>query len=291
MPPVFPPANAPTISNTGAITPIGSLVTYSGGPLNVPGEMYQGYYFNGTATVQASNVRFYDCAAGVDPGALPGYPGLAGAPAYNLDTRQGTAQNVVATRCTFRGASSSNVIGSNVRLIRCQMYASQADGNKIDAGAGLLAENFEMCGCYVWGLGHTTLAPSAHVDGFQAIKGTTMRFIGNRFDIPFPQPAPFKGNSCLILEADLSSSVSDIIVQGNIFNGGNYSIQLGADAGLSLSNVTITDNWFTPNVQFGLISTSGEGSVSFFGRNNRWLNTGELIMPGEIGGAYVNPNQ
>jgi hypothetical protein len=84
----------------------------------------------------------------------------------------------------------------------------------------------------------------SHNDGIQSTGGRRIVIRHNRIDHPGQQ------TSCILLGADLGD-IDDALVQGNLLNGGNYTVYAGADPGHSASGIRIVGNRFGRDFVFG----------------------------------------
>jgi hypothetical protein len=104
----------------------------------------------------------------------------------------------------------------------------------------------------------------SHNDGIQSTGGSNIKILHNRIEHPNEQ------TSCILIGADLDP-ISDVLVQGNLLNGGNYSVYAGGDKGYS--NIRIVGNRFGRDAVYG--TQKLDPGIVFSG--NVWNDTGRPI--------------
>jgi hypothetical protein len=83
---------------------------------------------------------------------------------------------------------------------------------------------------------------------------------------------PDQQTSCVLIGADLDS-ISNVVVEGNYLNGGNYTVYAGADRGNSATGIKIINNRFGRDFVFG--PKSVDGNITWSG--NVWADTGAPV--------------
>jgi hypothetical protein len=104
----------------------------------------------------------------------------------------------------------------------------------------------------------------SHSDGIQSTGGSNIKILHNRIEHPHEQ------TSCILIGADLDR-ISDVLVEGNLLNGGNYSVYVGGDKGYG--NIRIVGNRFGRDAVYGTHSL--QPNVMFSG--NVWNDTGKPV--------------
>jgi hypothetical protein len=106
----------------------------------------------------------------------------------------------------------------------------------------------------------------SHNDGIQSTGGHHLVIRGNRIENPKRQ------TSCILIGADLGD-ISDVLVTGNLLNGGNYTVYAGADPGHTASNIRVTGN------RFGRDAVYGPASVKpgIVWEDNVWHDNGKPV--------------
>jgi hypothetical protein len=109
----------------------------------------------------------------------------------------------------------------------------------------------------------------SHNDGIQSTGGHHLVIRGNRIENPERQ------TSCILIGADLGD-ISDVLVTGNLLNGGNYTVYAGADPGHTASNIRVTGN------RFGRDAVYGPASVKpgIVWEDNVWHDNGKPVPRG-----------
>ena len=109
---------------------------------------------------------------------------------------------------------------------------------------------------------HLGRGEGAHADGVQAVSGSNFTIRGNYFDMPVTDPAPYKTNAAIFMTTN-NGEISDVVIDGNIMNGGNYTLVV-SDKGRGYgqpSDVAITNNVFGPDYRYGTSNIDAEGLV------------------------------
>jgi hypothetical protein len=106
----------------------------------------------------------------------------------------------------------------------------------------------------------------SHNDGIQSTGGSNIKILHNRIEHPNAQ------TSCILIGANLDH-VDDVLVQGNLLNGGNYTIYAGGKDGYRADNVRILGNRFGRDAVYGTHSI--QSNIVFSG--NVWNDTGAPI--------------
>ena len=104
----------------------------------------------------------------------------------------------------------------------------------------------------------------SHNDGIQSTGGSNIRILRNRIEHPHEQ------TSCILIGADLGP-IHDVLIQGNLLNGGNYTVYAGGDEGYS--DIRIVGNRFGRDAVYGTHSL--QPGVEFSG--NVWDDTGKPV--------------
>jgi len=112
---------------------------------------------------------------------------------------------------------------------------------------------------------HLGTSPSSHADGVQASGGSGLTIRNNNFDMP-------KGlagytNSCAIFVAPDFGPISNVLIEGNWLNGGDYTVHIDA------TNAVVRDNLFGRDYEYGPKAMYG----TYTWTNNRWMDTLALI--------------
>jgi 3-phytase len=113
---------------------------------------------------------------------------------------------------------------------------------------------------------HLGLNPSAHADAVQMTHGSNLVFRNNFFDIP-KGVVETKSNAAFILKED-SGPISNILIEHNWMNGGNYTIYAR-----DIDGLRIVDNRFGRDFNYGPKSIDRAEEWS----GNVWDDTGAAI--------------
>jgi hypothetical protein len=154
------------------------------------------------------------------------------------------------------GTTSALIAGGGFTARRLNLHGSAADG--VNPKGDVTLDR-----CWIHQIG---LNPASHADGVQITSGAHFSFTGNFFDLPVDQ-AGTSSNSAVFLKED-SGTISDVTIDRNWLNGGNYTIY-----SIQIGSCRVTNNLFGRDYRFGLLSA--DGSVTW--TNNRWIDTGATI--------------
>jgi hypothetical protein len=233
----------PDATNTGAncsqLAPSGSITVTS------DGAMVTGKKISGGITVQASNVRITnDCLTSSD--------------IYPIHFVSGS--NLVIDHVTVTGTG-----GGCSRAVE-------------PAGNGVVMDHMNVSGCedgvqmydhdvlensYIHDLAFTS---SSHNDGVQQNGGSNDVVRHNTIFNPHNQ------TSCVNFTTDFGG-ISNILITGNLLNGGNYTVYSRSGGNGDPTGLTVTGNHFGSADVFGLLSN--DGSVAWSG--NVSDSTGQAI--------------
>ena len=115
-----------------------------------------------------------------------------------------------------------------------------------------------------------------HNDVIQSTNATYIRILHNRLENPHTQ------TSCILLKADLGP-IRDVVVDGNLMNGGGYSFYW-YDAGYKITDGAVTNNRFMRQSGGGFWPKGGyygtralQASTAPAWSNNTWNDNGEQI--------------
>ena len=251
----------PGPDNTGPITAKDALIPYTGSyKITEPGVTLEGYYFEGTVTIQADNVTLRDFEIRCGDGLNGSW--------YCLKARDG-AKNLVVEDGLIHGAMSSLVYGDNITLRRVELHTSGSDALKVQWNS--VIENN-------WIHHPLGIKEGSHADGAQLRAGGNMTFSCNHFDIPIGEPGS-RSNACLILSNEVGT-IDNIAIDSNWCNGGNYSVYVREGDYGCPSQVAVSNNHFGRDFRFGLMSSDcGQYSCG-----NTWDDNGQPVSNGEAGG-------
>lgn len=249
-------ADRPGPENTGLSDRSLLRTPEDGATVEQDGATIENRHFTGTVHVKADDVTFRNCFFEL--------PVREDGPAYGLRASykrdDGTRYaGLVVEDCEFTGGRSCGIWGSNLTIRRCHFHDIGGDAVKMHA------RNLTMTDCYVARLG--TLE-GAHADGVQVRKGDNVVLRGNFFDMPIGVEGT-RSNACVFLQS-AEGPVTNVLIEGNWFNGGNYTIH--ADAGVT--GLVVRGNRFGRDCRYGVKNLNG-AEVRWEG--NRWMESGEPI--------------
>ncbi|MCB4798252.1 right-handed parallel beta-helix repeat-containing protein [Neotamlana laminarinivorans] len=245
---IFYAQEKPTAENTGYT---GTLTNYTGSTtIQTDNTVIENKLISGTIRIYANNVTIRNCK--ITTGGF-----------YGIDIKEG--ENILIEDCEIEGMQSAAILGRNFTARRCNIWNSGADGIKPYS-------NFLIESCYFHHLGYVE---DAHADGIQLVREGGGIITGNNFDMG---PASgYKNSQCIIIQSN-DAAVDDIVIDGNWINGGGYSVQIRERNYGPPTNISITNNLFGRDAQFGTHIIDGDNSVTNNVFNcNRYEDTNELV--------------
>lgn len=243
-----PSSSKPGPSNTGV--PAGIRLTAYTGPLTITtaGTVIDSMDITGALVIRAKDVTIRNSRIHDDPGAVGGV--------YVEDS--GSATITDSEIYNFQ----VGITYSNWTALRVNLHDLTFDGMKIGSNVRLQDS---------W-VHDPKPSADAHWDGGQVQAGITNTVIqGNVIDV-----SGGDANSALFLTPDLGpSSKGPLVVTGNWFDGGNFTLAvLDGDGGkYFISDITVTDNRFGRKGRYGPASVK----VPVTWSGNVWDDTGETI--------------
>jgi len=254
IPPPSPgDGSRPWAHNTGPSDP-GAITPYTGpSTITTDGAVYENFSYTGRLTIDADNVtiRNFTIDGNGTLYALQVLPGATGFYAENGEIYDG-------------GSALIYDQGTNNTFKRLHIHDGNKDGMTMH-GSGVLVE-----GCFVEkiGMGVNT-HPDAVANG--ATSSSNQTFRGNNFFVPYAGTpgwpgSPYESNAVFIFN-DLGT-YSNIVIDGNWINGGNYSIYCS-------TGMQVTNNLFGRDYNFGTHTSHKGGSCAW--SNNRWEDTGDPL--------------
>jgi len=226
----------------------GTLTPYSG-PMTITtsNTTIENKLISGTLVIKANNVtirnfKFSSCSW------------------YCIDVKSGSGH--LFEDGELINAKSAHIKGGNFTARRLNLHDSAGDAMK--PTGNVLVE-----ACYAHKLG---TAVDAHADAIQIRGGSNMTFRGNNFDIPINSKggpgSPYKSNATFMMYASLSP-VSNITIDSNWLNGGNYTLFATTTRG-SFTKCYVTNNRFGKGYRYGI--KAGDGFTTWSG--NVWDDSG-----------------
>ena len=209
--------------------------------VNTAGAVVEGLDVYGRIIVEAPNVTIRNCR-------IVPFSGNVGIKITGL------ARDTLIEDCEITGPKSSNGIsGSNYTARRLHIHHMGADAFRV-------VRNVTIEGCYVHDIG---MHPDAHGDVVQMYPtdGGNMRIIGNHFDA--------RGANAALFQVD-----NGWHVEGNFFNGGNYTIQCQG----VVENV-FKDNVFGRDAKYGPVRVGSGDPAALTWQNNRFIDGKPVVVP------------
>jgi hypothetical protein len=237
--PGFPDATTTGVPMGVRLKPAGELV------VTAAGTVIDGLDIQGCVVIQASNVTVRRSRIRCQG-------------AYVVKVAD-TASGVLLEDVEIDGAGnpSTVAIGLVGYTVRRANIHHVGDGPRM-ASATVVEDSF---------IHDLSAGPGSHTDGIQSTGGTGITIRHNRIENPRRQ------TSCIMLGADLGD-ISSARVEGNLLNGGNFTVYAGAEAGRKATAITISGNHFGRDAVYGPGNVAATG-VTWTG--NVWHDTGHAI--------------
>lgn len=265
------PSAWPDETTTGATSAVGDLTVMSGLiTINTPGTTLQNFYLNGRIRVQAANVtirNFIIHFTGFDQeqGIL-----ATNASVSNLLIEDGEIYSDMVNTARMTIA----LYGSNWTARRLHVHHSWADAFRP-------VNNCTLEDSYVHDLGD--VASVQHADAVQMLIGSNFTATGNNFDIPNlsePEdkpPGSFMNSAGFMIQS-YNGNVSNVLIENNRINGGDYGVQFTerAELGYAISNGRVRNNTFGSEYLYGPWATNVVTNASEL-CGNVWEDTGLYI--------------
>ncbi len=245
-----PSTTKPGPNNTG---PKGTLTALNSGiTADQNGQVIENLDIDGCITVRANNVIIRNVR--VDCG---------GFYAIRIDSDYvGTLIEDVE----LINMKSAGVLGSDFILRRANIHDSGSDAVKPYRNAVIERSWFHRLGTI----------EGSHSDGVQMVLGGNVIIRENNIDMPHDLSG-FTNSQCMIIQTN-NGPIDNVQITNNWLNGGGYCIQIN-DKGNghgAPTNVTIANNIFGPDCQFGTILVRGGGSNTVV-ENNIFELTRQII--------------
>ncbi|MDP6938105.1 MAG: LamG domain-containing protein [Planctomycetota bacterium] len=234
-----------------------SLLVPSGGMnITVDGTLIENVDISGSVKINANNVTIRNFRIDGGGGSL-----------YGIQLMPGTSGTLIEDGEIIE-ISSAGIYGGGFTARRLNIHESGHDAIKSRSNSLV-----ESC----W-LHHVGLTPGAHADGNQTRVGSNITFRGNFFDMPIDIGGGYKSNSNSINQAELGD-VTNLVMDGNWFNGGNYTVYFAAKGkygDYKVTNCQLINNRFGRDYRFNTLRVVGE-VTNLLVDGNVWDDTGDWM--------------
>jgi hypothetical protein len=239
------PAGFPNASTTGV--PAGVTLTPSGSiTITQDGTVIDGLEITGTVTVNANNVTIRRTLI-KNTGSIP-------------VRVNGKGLVMEDSEIDGQGGGNPAVAYSNYTLLRVNIH-DVAEGPRISGG------NVTIEASYI----HNLLqVGSNHTDAVQSTGGSNIILRGNTIQVNNPQTGSYGNAAFQFGEED--SPIRACTVDGNLFDGGNYTIN-GGGGGTTGAACTFLNNQFQSDFRYGPRGNLGPNTV-WDAATNVWFGTG-----------------
>ncbi len=217
----------PDATNTGV--PAGTALQPSGSiTVDTPGTVIDSLDVTGEIVVHASNVVIKRTR-------------VRSSAAWPIQVGNGST-GVLIEDTEVDGLNSGGTVGigwSGFTALRVDVHGSE-DG--IRASSNVVVQD-----SYIHG---QSQCGSCHSDPVQSTDGSNIVIRHSSL------LNPHNGNSIFLFKSDLGQ-INDVVVDSNLLNGGNYTVEVFNGGYGSPSNVTVTNNRFGHDSVYGPVSTDG----------------------------------
>ncbi len=249
--------------------------------ITVDGTVVDGHTYTSQVSVKAHNVILRNCTFLTPVGSSYGLSNV-----YYDSNSQPLSTNLLVENCTFRGSLSAAVYVQYARVMNNDIQECFADAIKISTRG-----NCRIIGNYIARIGMTV---GSHADGLQMTGGSDVMIAYNHFDIPvsFADANGYNSNCCVLLQSQ-NAPIERILIWGNHFEGGNYTVYIKDKAPFNYPHPTrirLNNNTFGTDYRYGPFSWGNDPWIQING--NKWddgtlMNTGS----GDINTWDSWPNQ
>jgi hypothetical protein len=239
------PAGYPNERNTGV--PPGTTLRPSGSlTITVPGTVIDGYDITGTVTVRASNVTVKRSRISAGGGLYP---------------IRVTSGNVVVEDSEITGGTSAAVCCGNFVLRRVNIH-DIVEGPRMGSNSTI---EFSY-------LHHLQRCAGCHIDALQSTGGTGIRIRGNNIQVY--NPVLRDPMNAAFQFGEEQAPVRDCLVEGNLMNGGNYTVN-GGGGGTRGAQCTFRANKFQRDFRYGPAGNLFGGVT--WESSNVWFDNGQPV--------------
>ena len=265
----------PYTDNTGLTDPDNLTIVDGDTTITATGATVRNLDVRGTLTIQADDVTVRNCRVWI--GAFWGIVVESG------------CSGIIIEDCEigrdYRNSSKGILIGTadstEVTILRCYIHHV---GDGIFGGGGSDPSpraKLTVQDCYITETRETD--GNDNIETIDDHKGDGMEFLGqirealiihNHIEVPTDQ------TSCLLFESNWGN-MQNVTIENNLLNGAGYTIYTRIDSGRTFEGLTITNNHFGRDYNFGIHSNDVDLSeLTAYG--NVWDDNGEPV-PGMLG--------
>lgn len=244
-----PAVEKPGPVNTGPTDPK-NLKPIKGQKITQEGTVLENVRITGQVTIEANNVVIRNFILDANGGN------------YGIRSTNGNT-GLRFEHGELINAKSALLYGTGFIATALHIHESGSDGVKVQGKGGPTV--VERC----W-IHHIGKNPGAHADGDQSVGVQDATFRYNNFDLPVSTPAPYKQNSCFILQTK-RGPISHFVIDHNWLNGGGWTLYIPKENG---DEIHVTNNKFGRDFRAGLMVGT---PTSFIG--NVWEDNGKPVDP------------
>ena len=265
----------PYLDNTGLTNPNNLVIVNGDTTIIATGATVQNLDVRGTLTIQADSVTVRNCRVWI--GAFWGVVVASGYSGIVIEDCEIGEDHVNSSKGILIGAEDS----TEVTIQRCYIH-HVGDG----IFGGTVGDPAPKCkitvqDCYIADIRETDGDDSVYSQDDR--QGDGMEFLGqlrealikhNNIQVQTDQ------TSCLLFDAHWGN-MQNITIENNLLNGAGFTVYTGITGAYTFEGVTIIDNHFGGDYNFGIWSNDVDTShLTAYG--NVWYGTGEAV-PGILG--------
>jgi hypothetical protein len=222
--PARPSGGFPDASTTGYragsnLAPAGSMTVTENG------KVLENLHITGTVTIEADNVTIRNSL-------------IDNTGTYPIRTTNGnTGLLVEDTEINGNGQGNVAVYGGEYTLRRVNVHGT-LDGPRVEGNNIVIEDSY---------VHHLHRVDGGHHDAIQIISGIGVDIRGNNLQAYNPDTGDPMNAAIQI--GSLNGPTGDVVVENNLMNGGNYTVNAGKSEGNSF---TFRNNTFGPNARYGI---------------------------------------
>ncbi len=260
----------PYIDNTGLTNPNNLTIITGDTTITVSGATVQNLDVWGTLTIEANNVTVKNCRVWI--GAFWGIVVESGYTGILIEDCEIGKDSVNSSKGIFIRTADS----TEATIRRCYIHHV---GDGIFGGGGSDPSpkaKLTVQDCYISDIRETD--GDDNVDSIDDHKGDGMEFLGqirealiihNHINVPTDQ------TSCLLFECNWGN-LQNVTIENNLLNGAGYTVYTRIREGRTFEDLTIIDNHFGRDYNFGIWSNDVDTSeMTTYG--NVWHDTEEPV--------------
>lgn len=217
----FPNSSTTGVKAGVSLAPSGSMT------VTEPGKVIENLHIRGTVTIEADNVTIRNTL-------------IDNTGTYPIRTTNGNT-NLLVEDVEIKGNGQGNVAvyGGNYTLRRVDVHGT-LDGPRVEGNNVVIEDSY---------VHHLHRVDGGHHDAIQIIRGVNVKIRGN--NLQAYNPDTNDPMNAAIQVGSLNGPTGEVLVENNLMNGGNYTVNAGKSEGNSF---TFRNNTFGDDARFGIYS-------------------------------------